>query len=405
MPDLKSLILLALCLYPALFVAVFIHEAGHALFARMIGYRVTSFGLGTSRPFFRATLPGGVIFFLCRDNPTLGTCWTTTTELLPSRFHRALLLVGGGVANLLVAALCWALLRFPPGAIWLSLAVMNTLIGLANLFPFRQRVAGSSKTVASDGLQAVSLFLSRHARAELPQAELGFRSLWDEIGDTRTLRYRLFRAALAAQELEADEEVTRYQTEAESLPRDETDAHLFYLRGRAALQHGDEEVANKQLKDARYQYERSQATGSILLCDLYSLFTNNISDVSKTTDKLALSPLAKRADMATKLAATRLLLFTQSTSKQGDVSTLETLLARYESARRNYRTDTDEVRVYEAVAIWRRRNDDTAGALIAWEQATRIMEEIANALSADPALNQRYRQRISPENSGVTPHR
>ncbi|MBC8137323.1 MAG: M50 family metallopeptidase [Fibrella sp.] len=392
MPPLLSLVWLALCLYPALIVAVVIHEAGHAFFARMIGYRVTSFGLGTGRLFFRTTLPGGTIFFCCRDNPTLGTCWTTTTELLPPRFHRALLLVGGGATNLLVAVLCYALLSLPPGVVWLALAVMNTLVGLANLFPFRQRVAGSRKTVASDGLQAVSLLLSRHARAEVPQAELGFRNLWDEIGDASTLRYRLFRAALAAQELEASEQTTRYQGEAESLPGDDTDAHLAYLQGRVALQKGDREIASRSFADARRQYERTHAPGSIFLCDLYQLFTKESQDPRENPEFFSAPTLSKRADIATKLAAIRVLLFTRDPAAHSTVETMEALLARYESARRNYRNDIEEANVYTAVAKWRRQNGDAAGARIASEQSAKIMGEIANALSADPVLRDWHRQ-------------
>ncbi|MBC7805118.1 MAG: hypothetical protein H7145_03100 [Akkermansiaceae bacterium] len=391
MPPLTSLVLLALCLYPALFAAVAIHEAGHALSAGVIGYRVTSLGLGTGKPFFRATLPGGAIFFWCRENPTIGTCWTTTTELLPSRFHRAVLLVGGGVANLIVAALCFALLSYSPGALWLALAVMNALIGLANLFPFRQRVAGSRKMMASDGLQAVSLFLSRHARAEVPQAELGFRTLWQEIGDERTLRYRLFRAALAAQELGATGETARYVAEAESLPGDDTDAHLAYLRARIGIRDGEFEIARGLLGEARRHYKRSDATGSIFLCDLYHLFAEEPWKARLDDARLFDSPLAKRADMATKIAAARVLLFTSDPGTYGNVATMEALLARYNSARRNYRSDVEEAGVYRAVAAWRQKNGDAAGARIASEQADNVTGEIANALSADSALSDWYR--------------
>ena len=348
-----------------------IHEAGHALFARLIGNRVTSFGLGTGRPYFRTSFPGGTIFFLCRDNPTLGTCWTTTTELFPSRLPRALLLIGGGIVNLLAAALCLALTRFSPGVVWLALAIMNALVGLANLLPFRQRMAGSRKAVASDGLQAVSLLLSRHARAEVPQAELGFRALWEEICDTQTLRYRLFRAALAAQERGAHAEAARYAGEAESLPGDDTDAHLTYLRGRIALEKNDLTGAYQLLRVARYRYVFHRAPGSVFLCDLH-LSLAAPPGTNESTDELASSLLARRADGATKLAATRLLQFTGDTGTSGDIATLETLLARYESARRNYRADPEEVAVYEAVAAWRGRNGDAAGAALAREQAERL---------------------------------
>lgn len=381
MPSLTTLLLLALCLYPALFVAVVIHEAGHALFAKLLGYRVTSLGLGTARPFFRTTFPGGAIFYLCRDNPTLGTCWTTTTELLPSRLHRALLLVGGGVTNLVIAVAGFFLVlgAISPGVFWLALAVMNALVGLINLLPFRHRVAGSRNMMASDGLQAVSLLLSRHARADVPQAELGFRELWEAVGDTRTLRYRLSRAALAALELKDAAEVTGYRCEAESLPGDDTDAHLAYLNGRIALRGGNRDKARQLLRVARHRYESHHAPGSVFLCSLYLLFVESDADV--VAESLARSPLAKRSDIATKLAATRLLLFLDGVQGDGDVTTLETLLARYESARRRYRSDTESGAVYDAVAAWRERTGDTAGARIAREQAGDALRDVASTVS------------------------
>ncbi|RYG86001.1 MAG: hypothetical protein EON58_22255 [Alphaproteobacteria bacterium] len=44
-------------IYPALILTVLIHEIGHALFATLAGYRVTSFGLGYGKPLVHVRLP------------------------------------------------------------------------------------------------------------------------------------------------------------------------------------------------------------------------------------------------------------------------------------------------------------------------------------------------------------
>ncbi|MBC8140063.1 MAG: site-2 protease family protein [Armatimonadetes bacterium] len=359
-----------LFLYPALFVAVTVHEVGHALFARAAGYAVTSVGLGASRPLFSLTLPGGTRFFLCCDNPTLGTCWTTTPELLPSRRARALLFVGGGAANLIVAFLSFFWWRdFGGGGVVLALFVMNALLGVMNLLPLRVTLPGSggAKAVASDGLQATSLFLVRRVRVEPPQTELGFQLLWQSVGDTRTEGYRLCLAGLAAIEGGDVSSAAVYSDAANALPPNAgSDAHRLFLRARVALTQGGVRVAGELLAGARELYDAQNATGSVFLCDLHRLFTLPGAEAVAAWEMLASAPFAKRGDRATPLAATRLLLWTRNDGS--NAGTLETLLARYEAARRVFRSDADDTRVYEAVARWRETHGDAVGAQIARER-------------------------------------
>lgn len=363
-----------LFLYPALFVAVGVHEAGHALFARAAGYAVTSLGLGAARPRFSLLLPSGTRFFLCRDNPTLGTCWTTTPELLPSRRARALLFVGGGAANLFFALVCFFWWRdFGGGGVVLALFVMNALLGVMNLLPLRVTLPGSggAKAVASDGLQAASLFLTRRVRVEPPQSELGFQPLWQAVDDTRTEAYRLCLAGLAALDGGDTGGAAVYSDAASALPLDGigdagNNAHRLFLRARVALAQGGANTAGELLARARALYAAQNAPGSVFLCDLHTLLTLPNAEAVAGFETLSRAPAAKRGDRATRLAATRLLLWTQN---GGDnTGTLETLLARYEAARRGFRVDADDTRVYEAVAAWRDAHGDAAGAQLARER-------------------------------------
>lgn len=356
-------------LYPALFVAVLVHEIGHALLARAAGFTTTSLGLGAARPLFCVLLPGGVRFFLCRTNPTLGTCWTTTSELLPSRLFRALLFVGGGAANLLFAGGCFVWWRdFRGGGAVLALFLMNVLLGVLNLLPLRLTLPGSggAKSVASDGLQAVSLFLVRRNRVAPPETELGFHALWQEIGDTRTARYRFCLAGLAAVDGADVPGAKSYADAAQALPPDTgSDAHLLFLRARVALTPnigGNADVAELFTR-ARGLYAAQNAGGSVFLCDLHRLLALPSDEAVAVWETLASAPLSRRGERATRLAATRLLL--QTRCDRADVVALETWLARYEAARRVFRSDVDDARVYEAVAAWREARGDAAGAQIA----------------------------------------
>jgi hypothetical protein len=49
-----------LAVVPAVYLGSLVHEPGHALFGRWGGFRVTSFGMGTARPFWVRNLPDGL---------------------------------------------------------------------------------------------------------------------------------------------------------------------------------------------------------------------------------------------------------------------------------------------------------------------------------------------------------
>jgi hypothetical protein len=172
-PWLIYLLVCVLGAYPALILATIVHEIGHAIFARLAGYRVTSLGLGVGSPLMILQLPGNVLFYICRNNPLFGTCWTTTTETLTSFPRYTLRLMGGVIANLLVMALLISTRSLPFGWIGVALGLFNGFLAAINLLPFRARLNPQGSPISSDGMKVISAYFSqRHFHADDPVQEL-----------------------------------------------------------------------------------------------------------------------------------------------------------------------------------------------------------------------------------------
>ncbi len=130
--------LLALCVYgPAL---VLLHEVGHAAFARLGGYRVTSFGVGLGRPLWSLYVRDGVVVHIDRWVLAGGAC--TAVPLGPPGPRRAWF-HGGGL--LVQAALALVLALLPSSWLVERVAAFNLLVAATNALPWR---AGAQ---ASDG--------------------------------------------------------------------------------------------------------------------------------------------------------------------------------------------------------------------------------------------------------------
>src|SRR5438270_4422363 len=99
MPD---LLLLAILVYPILVASVFVHELGHAILARLVGFAVHSFGVGLARPFWVFSLRGTRVFFGLR-HITKGLTFSQPSQVLPPRWRLASYYAGGSLANLLCA--------------------------------------------------------------------------------------------------------------------------------------------------------------------------------------------------------------------------------------------------------------------------------------------------------------
>jgi len=141
--------LAALCVYGPL--VVLLHEAGHALFARAGGYRVTSFAVGLGPPLWSIYLRDGVVLHVDRWLVAGGAC-TAIPMGTPTRrrawFHAGGLIVQAGLALLL--------LMLPSSALVDRMAQFNVLVALTNALPWRW--AGQ----ASDGWHLLDALTGTH---------------------------------------------------------------------------------------------------------------------------------------------------------------------------------------------------------------------------------------------------
>lgn len=152
-----ALEIVALLVYGPLI--VLLHESGHALFARLGGYRVTSFGIGLGRPFWRVQLSRGVVFHLDRWLLAGGACVAFPSG--PPTLKRAWFHAGGLI---LQAVLAVVLLALPHTWLGDRIAQFNLIVAATNALPWRW---GGS---ASDGWYLLDLFRGQQRAAEvLPQ--------------------------------------------------------------------------------------------------------------------------------------------------------------------------------------------------------------------------------------------
>jgi hypothetical protein len=129
--------LIVLCsLVPILYVSIFVHEVGHVLMGRAVGFVVTSFGLGLAHPW--VVIPcGRARIFFCRSHPLQGVSFCFIPPVFPQKAKTILFLAGGIVANglfMVIALLCWRWLSWG-SSIWITAAAVNGLFATSGLVP------------------------------------------------------------------------------------------------------------------------------------------------------------------------------------------------------------------------------------------------------------------------------
>lgn len=144
-----------------------IHELGHWIAARLVGYRVVRITLGTG-PLVKRMRIAGTIIDLRRFLST-GSTLSYSRSSTPPKWRHAVMLLGGVTANALVAGtlavfLAWHLATndLPSltliSVLWGAI-VSEAFVAIFNLWP--RRVAGHTRITATDGQHLLDLIRAK----------------------------------------------------------------------------------------------------------------------------------------------------------------------------------------------------------------------------------------------------
>jgi hypothetical protein len=169
--------LLAMAIYGNAIVLV--HELGHAAFARVGGFRITSFAIGLGPPLLRLPLRGGVVVHLDRWWVG-GSC--TAIPLGPTSRRRSWYHAGGLIVQ---AGLALVLLPLPESWLVDRIETFNLLVAATNAVPWR--IGGSASDgwflldMARGGRKAVEILPQRARLLRLAERE---RAVGSPLGTT-----------------------------------------------------------------------------------------------------------------------------------------------------------------------------------------------------------------------------
>ncbi len=355
--------LVILFILGVLYASAFLHELGHAVCALLAGAHVTSFGLGTSRPFAVGSFRGVRIYF-CSRRPLQGITFYFNPQLLPSRGQQVLVLVGGILAHFLLAASALVLFLFWPGwaFVWGIVGGINLWLGFANLIPFRFRVG--SHTLRSDGALILAVLRTGLTSTDptLPLSSLQtFRELWQTTGD----KYVLYAHLLAAAEFwisvgdagRGDELLA----EARAIPFERLPSWRLYgllVEAESALERDDTERTGVVLATAEEQFRLLDHEAGLLLTRRVRAELlrerGETAEALRTLESLTVHPLVQSQ------GALRSLFLAQRIVCHCDLSSsdLEPLLAEYEALPKLYRSPVADVDTFQSAARWRLRHGD-----------------------------------------------
>ena len=384
--------------YVSLYFSIFLHEMGHAVCAWLSGCRVTSFGLGTSRPFVVVSFRG-VRVYLCSRRPLQGLTFWTSPQLLPSRRQQVLVLAGGVLAHFLLAALAASLLWLRPAwaVAWGVFGGVNLLIGLANLIPYRFRLG--THILQSDGSLILTVLRSGSTSSgstQILSTLQAFRELWQATGDLHILHVQLLAAAEQWVSLGDAGRGGELLAEARALPFEPLPAWRAYgllTEAKVALGRDDPEGAALVLTKAEEQFRQLSHEAGLLLTRLVGEALlrrrGEIGEALRTLEVLAAHPLVRsRASMRSLLLAQRIGCL--CSLPDGDP---ETLLDEYAALPSSYRSPVADIQVFQSAAR-RRRRDQGEGTEQAYVQALAAVDAIdAGMIGAD---QERFRLAQTP---------
>lgn len=161
-------IALNLCLgYLLLFLQILPHELGHALMARLLGWRVFKIAMGQGRNLCRFGC--GRLLFEINAIPSGGLTTAASKSASYYRLKRFLFILAGPLTNAVMLTAVLILVPAPqllarlPGTylfIWLALIGSCFVLLIGNLFPFRNTVVFGplAERIDSDGLALLTAF-------------------------------------------------------------------------------------------------------------------------------------------------------------------------------------------------------------------------------------------------------
>ncbi|HBI44589.1 MAG TPA: hypothetical protein DDY78_17330 [Planctomycetales bacterium] len=393
------LALLVLLTLGAFYASIFLHELGHAVCALLGGSQVTSFGMGTSRPFAVASFHG-VRVYLCSRRPLQGIAFYINPQLLPSRRQQVFTLAGGILAHFLLAASAWALLLLWPAwaVVWGILGGMNLWLGVVNLIPARIRLG--SYTLRSDGALILTVLRTGSPSSDptLPLSSLqAFRELWQATGDRHIQYAHLLAAAEFWISLGDAGRGGELLAEARALPFEPLPAWQSYgllVEAEGALERDDIERTGIALAQAEEQFRLLGHEAGLLLTSRVGAELlrkrGEAAEALRTLEALTAHPLVRRQ------ASLRSLLLAQRVVCHCDLSSgdPEPLLAEYAALPKLYRSPVADVETFQSAACWRLRNGDGVRAAQAYARALTAVSDLDAKMTGDD--QERFRLAKAP---------
>ena len=390
-------LIFAALILPVTYLSIFIHELGHALMGRTVGFVVNSFGIGTGRPFLVFTVRAMRIFF-CRSRPFQGITFCSIPCVSPPRRKLVPYLAAGATANGLLALTALLLLRLLPWGqpLWACVALLNGILAVSNFAPFQFQI-GKAR-MCSDGLLIVNAFRRRFSTVPAPvqiESVRMLRGLWESIGDHRTLKANLLAMAASWAELGDLERTATALVDAQSLPR--IDAPMILASEslvRVAIESGAGKLdeASIALDEAQACFRRSAdplgllhvALGQAQLAVLRGDISGAIALLDATTQD---KRVQRHAAIRIGLLAARL----SASLASSDVESVDANLAQYERSRHGQPSRTRDLRVYRAVARFHAQRGDWRKSEPSFRAAVAAIDDLAISW-VDPSEQDRFLQ-------------
>ena len=376
----------------ALVVGAAVHEAGHAVIGRLVGFQIGSVGVGVARPLWVGRW-GDTRLFVARSRPTAGITFAAFPSLDPSRWQ-SIAFAGGGILaqSVFGIAALWGSTVLPGRVVWLTAGAVNLFMACANLLP--HVVRRGAFTIRTDGAMLLRILV-----AGAPQGSLrervhileGMREMWRDVGDTLTPRVNLHVVVLEWLQLPALEPARRAWDEIAALPGEPP--RWLRLHGDivgAVLAHasGDRDRATAILDRVDEELAREPHAGLSLLSPVARAgFLADAGDCTALTRLIDEDPRVRRKrPLRVALIAAR----ARALAAQPGVD-LDALEKAYWSTSRHHRTEASERALFLAVARAAVAREDIERARrayrVALEAASRLLKGWTHAPSRQAFLD------------------